>query len=208
MARISTPSQNNLKDNPPDMLPKDINNFDNGEPEPDTPGTENAPETPGLEQALASEKKKSEEYLASWQRAQADFINFKRRNEQERLEFNKFANASLLLSLLPVLDDLERALTAIPSEFADQKWVEGVRLVYRKFQTSLEGQGVKPILALGMAFNPNFHEAVREDKGLEGTVLQEFQKGYTLNGKLLRPAKVVVGNGEEDDPEPEKVQDL
>jgi molecular chaperone GrpE len=176
------------------MMPKDIDNLNNGEPEPVIP------ETPELEKALAAEKKKAEEYLSSWQRAQADFINYKRRNEQERLEFSKFANASMLLGLLPVLDDLERALNSIPSEFAEQKWVEGVRLVERKFKSSLEIQGVKPILALGMAFDPNFHEAVRQDKGPDGMVLQEFQKGYTLNGKLLRPAKVVVGNGEEDGP--------
>ncbi len=182
------------------MMPKDIDNVNNGEPVPDLPETESAPETPDMEQALAAEKKKAEEYLASWQRAQADFINFKRRSEQERLEFNKFANASLLLGLLPVLDDLERALAAIPPEFAGHDWVDGVRLVERKFKSSLEGQGVKPILALGMAFDPNFHEAVREDKGPEGIVMQEFQKGYKLNDKLLRPAKVVVGNGEEASP--------
>jgi molecular chaperone GrpE len=181
----------------PDMIPKDINNFDNSEPIADTTETESARETSDLEQALAAEKKKAEEYLASWQRAQADFLNFKRRNEQERLEFNKFANTNLLLGLLPPVDDLERALAAIPPEFADQNWVAGVRLVERKFKSSLESLGVKPILALGMAFDPNFHEAVREDKGPEGMVIQEFQKGYTLNGKLLRPAKVVVGNGEE-----------
>lgn len=186
------------------MMPKDIDNLDNGEPVPDTPEEAVTPETPDLEQALASEKKKAEEYLASWQRAQADFINYKRRSEQERLEFNKFANASLLLGLLPVLDDLERALAAIPSEFSEHDWVEGVRLVERKFKSSLEAQGVKPVLALGMAFDPNFHEAIRQDKGPEGMVIQEFQKGYTLNDKLLRPARVVVGSGEEDVPELEK----
>jgi molecular chaperone GrpE len=173
------------------MIPKDIENLNNSEPVPDTPD---------LEKTLAAEKKKADEYLASWQRAQADFINYKRRNEQERLEFNKFANASLLLGLLPVLDDMERALAAIPLEFAGHDWVEGVRLVERKFKSSLEAQGIKPILALGMAFDPNFHEAVRQDKGPEGMVMQEFQRGYTLNGKLLRPARVVVGSGEEAEP--------
>jgi molecular chaperone GrpE len=186
------------------MIPRDIDNVNNGEPVPELPETESAPPTEELEQALAAEKKKAEEYLSSWQRAQADFINFKRRNEQERLEFNKFASASALLGLLPVLDDLERALAAIPPEFTDEKWVEGVRLVERKFKSSLELQGVKPILALGMAFDPNFHEAIRQDKGPEGMIIQEIQKGYTLNDKLLRPAKVVVGNGEEDKSESQK----
>jgi len=71
-----------------------------------------------------------------------------------------------------------------------------VRLVARKFQTILEGQGVKPIQALGQPFDPNFHEALRQGPGKEGVVIEEFQKGYMLNDKLLRPAKVVVGNGE------------
>lgn len=182
------------------MMLDNNENVNNVEPFPEKSGDENAPETLALEQSLAAEKKRAEDYLSSWQRAQADFINYKRRMEQDRLEFNKFASASALQAILPVLDDMERALAAIPPEYADRDWVEGVRLVERKFRAALEMQGVKPILALGMAFDPNFHEAVRQDKGPEGMVVQEFQKGYTLNGKLLRPAKVVVGNGKEDEP--------
>ncbi len=164
------------------------------------PGSVAAPEdTESLEKAFAAEKKKAEEYLASWQRTQADFINYKRRTEQERQDFNSYANANLVLSILPVLDDLERALDAIPEEFGGDDWVEGVRLVERKFKTILEGQGVKPILSLGMAFDPNFHEALRQDEGEEGMVIGELQKGYILNDKLLRPAKVVVGRGQEED---------
>ena len=159
---------------------------------------EAAGEAPAAEKEASAEKKKAEEYLASWQRAQADFINYKRRVEQERLEFNSFANASFARAVLPILDDMERAIDAIPEEFAKHEWVEGVKLVERKFRTTLEGQGVKPILALGMAFDPNLHEAIRQEKGKEGVILAELQKGYTLNGKLLRPAGVAVGNGEED----------
>jgi molecular chaperone GrpE len=154
--------------------------------------------TESPEPALAEEKKKAEEYLANWQRAQADFINYRRRSEQERQEFNSFANASLIRGLLPVLDDLERALNAIPEEFANDDWVEGVRMVERKFKTSLEGQGVKPIKALGETFDPNFHEALKHDKGKEGIVIEELQKGYMLHDKLLRPSRVSVGNGEEE----------
>ena len=156
-----------------------------------------------LEQALAEEKKKTEEYLASWQRAQADFINYKRRSEQERQEFNTYANANLILGLLPVVDDLERALDAVPARYKKHEWVEGVRLVAHKFKTILEGQGVKEIKAMGETFDPNFHEALRQDKGKEGIVIEEFQKGYMLHDKLLRPARVVVGNGstkEEEEP--------
>ena len=149
-----------------------------------------------LKQALAEEKKKVEDYLANWQRAQADFINYKRRTEQERQDFNRFANANLILSLLPVLDDLERALDSTPKT-AKHGWLEGIRLVERKFKSSLEAQGLTPMKALGEPFDPNFHEAVRQDKGKEGIVVEEFQKGYMLGDRVLRPAKVVVGNGEE-----------
>ncbi len=150
-----------------------------------------------LKQALAEEKKKNQEYLANWQRAQADLINYKRRSEQERLEFNRFANASLILSLLPVLDDLELALSSIPSKSVSNSWVEGIRLVERKFKSALEAHGVKPIKALGEPFDPNFHEAVRQEKGKEGAVVEVMQKGYLLGDRVLRPSKVVVGNGEE-----------
>jgi molecular chaperone GrpE len=168
---------------------------ENGQPEPEA--GETAEDTESLRKALEEAEQKAAEYMASWQRAQADFVNYKRRTEQERLEFNSFANASLVLSILPVLDDMERAIDAVPEEHNDDDWVEGVRLVERKFKTTLEGQGVKPILALGMDFDPNFHEAIRQDKGPEGTVIGELQKGYMLNDKLLRPTRVVVGNGED-----------
>ncbi len=154
-----------------------------------------------LKQALAEERKKAEDYLANWQRAQADFINYKRRTELERQDFNRFANANLILSLLPALDDLERALSSIPPKLAKHSWVDGIRLVERKFKSSLETQGLTPIKALGEPFDPNFHEALRQDKGKEGIIVEEFQKGYMLGDRVLRPAKVVVGNGEEEEKE-------
>jgi molecular chaperone GrpE len=156
-------------------------------------------DTAGPEQALAEAQQKAEEYLANWQRAQADFINYKRRIEQEREEFSKYACSQLMLSLLPILDDLDRALDAAPhSKSARHGWLEGIRLVDRKLRTTLEAQGLTPIKAVGEPFDPNFHEAVRQDKGKEGIVTQEFQKGYMMYDKLLRPSRVVVGNGEED----------
>jgi len=154
-----------------------------------------------LKQALAEERKKAEEYLASWQRAQADFINYKRRTEQERGEFNKYANATLLQSLLPVLNDLERALNSIPLKLTKLPWVDGVRLIANQLKTTLEAQGLTPIKALGEPFDPNFHEAVRQDKGKEGIVVEELRKGYMLYDKLLSPTVVVVGNGEEEERE-------
>ncbi|MDD4860288.1 MAG: nucleotide exchange factor GrpE [Dehalococcoidales bacterium] len=167
--------------------------------EPETmPGAEQAPELDieALQKALGEEKQKAEGYLANWQRAQADFTNYKRRIEQEREDFSKMANASMILNLLPVLDDFERALHAIPAEQAGKDWAEGIKLVDRKFHATLEALGVKSIKAQGEPFDPNFHEAVKQDKGKEGIIINEVQKGYLLNGKLLRPSAVIVGNGE------------
>jgi len=154
-------------------------------------------EIDSLKQALDEEKKRAEDYLANWQRAQADFINYKRRTEQERGELNKFANATLIFNLLPILDDLERAFTSIPFKMAKHDWTDGIRLIERNLRAVLEAQGLAPIQALGEPFDPNFHEAIRQDKGKEGIVMEEFQKGYILGDRVLRPAKVVVGNGEE-----------
>jgi molecular chaperone GrpE len=77
-------------------------------------------------------------------------------------------------------------------------WVEGIKLVERKLWANLEAQGLSPIKALGEPFDPNLHEAVRQDKGKEGIVIEEVQKGYKLNDRVIRPTMVVVGNGEEE----------
>jgi len=149
-----------------------------------------------LKQVLVEEKQKAESYLANWQRAQADLINYKRRSEQEKEEISKFANSALMLNLLLVLDDLERALTSIPSNLAEVSWVDGIRLIERKLRASLEVSGLSPIKAVGEPFDPHLHEAIRQDKGKEGIVIEEVQKGYKFHDRVLRPSRVVVGNGE------------
>jgi len=151
-----------------------------------------------LKQALAEEKKKAEANLANWQRAQADFINYKRRSEQEKEEIGKFANTMLMLNLLPILDDLERAFTSTPPQMAKLTWVDGIRLIERKLRASLEAQGLSQIKALGEPFDPKFHEAAMHGKGKEGIVIEELQKGYMLHDRVIRPTMVVVGNGEEE----------
>jgi len=150
-----------------------------------------------LKKALAEEKAKAEGYLANWQRAQADFINYKRRSEQEKEEVSKFANSLLMLSLLPILDDLERAFASVPPRLAKLSWVDGVRLIERKLQAGLEAQGLSQIKALGEPFDPALHEAAMHGKGKEGIIIEELQKGYKLHDRVIRPAMVVVGNGEE-----------
>jgi molecular chaperone GrpE len=149
-----------------------------------------------LKLALAEEKGKAENYLANWQRAQADLINYKRRIEQEKEETIKFANSVLILSILPVLDDLERALNSALPEQAEPGWLEGVRLIERKMKASLEAEGLSQIEALGKKFDPHLHEAVRQDKGEEGVIIEEVQKGYKFHDRVIRASRVVVGNGE------------
>jgi|SRR3989304_710437 len=152
-----------------------------------------------LKQALTEEKEKAEKNLANWQRAQADFSNYKRRTDQEKEELGKFANSGLILNLLPFLDDLELALGSVPPELADVSWVDGVKLIERKFLVALEKQGLSVIKAVGEHFDPRLHEAIKEDKGKEGVITQEVQRGYKLYDKVLRPSRVVVGNGEEEE---------
>jgi len=151
-----------------------------------------------LKQALAEEKAKAEANLAGWQRAQADYTNYKRRAEQEKEEISQFANSILILNLLPVLDDWERALASIPEDQAELGWVEGVRLIERKLRGTLEALGLSPIEAVGQPFDPNLHEAAMQGKGEEGVVVGELRKGYKFRDRVIRPAKVVVGNGEKE----------
>ena len=133
-----------------------------------------------LEDQLAREKERAESYYASWQRAAADYQNFKRRVDQERSEYTQIANASLLINLLPIVDDLERALENVDAHLAGLTWLDGVRMIHRKFQALLD-------------FDPNVHEAVMYAEGEAGKVLNVAQKGYLLGGRVLRPAMVVVG---------------
>lgn len=154
---------------------------------------EEAEDLESLKKALEEAKEKAEKYLANWQRAEADFINYKRRSEQERAEMAGSANANLIADLLPVLDDLERALENASDDFDGPTWVEGVRLIYRKLKAVLEDRGLLEIEAEGKEFDPNLHEAVMCVEGEEGKVCEEIQKGYKLGDRLLRPSRVKVG---------------
>ena len=150
-----------------------------------------------LREALQEEKAKAERYLANWQRAEADLANYKKRAEQERSETVKFANAMLIFNLLPVLDDFERAFNSLPARLAELTWINGIRLIHHKLQAMLEAQGLSQIKAIGESFDPAVHEAVAQGQGQEGKIIEEVQKGYKLNERVIRPSLVVVGKGEE-----------
>jgi len=144
---------------------------------------------------LDAAKEENEQQLRGWQRTQADFSNFKRRMEQEKEELTKYAEAGLVLDLLPVVDDLDRALEGLPEDLRHLSWVQGILLIERKLRVALEAHGVQPIQALGMGFDPTIHEAVMRDgePGEATTVTAEFQTGYTMGDRVIRPTLVKVG---------------
>jgi molecular chaperone GrpE len=150
-----------------------------------------------LKEALEEAKSKAETYLANWQRTEATLINYKKQMEKEREEFIKFANKSLISSLLPILDDFELALKSLPEKLAGASWVEGISLIYHKLKSVLAAQGLVEIDAQGEDFNPSIHEAVTMVEGEEGKVVDEIRKGYQLHQRLLRPALVAVGKSTE-----------
>jgi len=149
----------------------------------------------GLRARLAEEQEKAQSHYASWQRAAADYQNFKRRVDAERSEVGRLANAALVINLLPLLDDLERALRTVDSKLAGLTWIDGIWLIYRKFQQILENAGVREIEADGQPFDPRVHEAISEAPGEEGKVVSVVQKGYLLGDRVVRPAMVIVGTG-------------
>jgi molecular chaperone GrpE len=158
-------------------------------------GIEQAQDIETLQQALAEEKEKAEKHLANWQRCQADFVNYKQRAEQEKGGIIEFANSTLICNLLPIMDDLERALNSVPADLEESNWTEGIRLIYNKFKTTLEAQGLTEIEARGEPFDPRLHEAVMQQDGKEGMVIEELQKGYKFKEKVIRPSLVTVGRG-------------
>lgn len=154
-------------------------------------------------QAQGQNRDMAAEYLDALQRERAAFINYKRRTEQERVETVQYASANLLKKLLPIMDDFDRALAAIPEqERKNNKWVAGVELIARKLHNLMEQEGVEPIEAQGEPFDPNLHEAVAFEDNAEGgnenhvdTVSEVFSKGYKLRDRVLRPAMVKVTRG-------------
>ena len=151
-----------------------------------------------LRARLAEEQEKAQSFYQSWQRAAADFQNFKRRVDEERSEVGRLANAALVINLLPLLDDLERALRTVDTKLAGLTWIDGIWLIYRKFQALLENAGVKEIQADGQPFDPKVHEAISEAPGEEGKVVSVVQKGYLLGDRVVRPAMVIVGTGNQE----------
>src|SRR3989475_8720737 len=168
--------------------------------------TSASPPRQSVEEQLSKAKEEAQKFRDNWHRAEADFQNYKRRTEQEREELRRFGNVSIIINLLPVLDDFERAFASLDSHLAGLSWFDGMLLIYRKLRQLLENAGVRPIETEGQAFDPRFHEAVAHVEGEEGKVISEVQRGYKLHDRVLRPAMVVVGKGKPQEPEAESQQ--
>lgn len=148
-----------------------------------------------LKKKLAECQKKRDEYLAGWQRARADFLNYKKEEIERIGEILKYGGEELILKLLPILDNFYLVEKKLAEELKNDENVKGILQIKAQILDFLKNQGVEEIEAIGKKFDPNFHEATETigRKGIEpGIVLEETQKGYTIHGRILRPAKVKV----------------
>lgn len=127
-------------------------------------------------------------------RIQADFENYKRRSQEDKAEFSKYANTDLILQILPVLDNFRLAVHHLPKDLEDHPWVAGVRHIEAQLEQILCSEGVARIETVGETFDPRLHEAIEEvvSEKPPGEITEEVQRGYRLQDRVIRPAKVKV----------------
>ena len=162
----------------------------------ETAGTAVAAESPS---SLEELQRQRDDYYDRLLRKAAEFDNFRRRTERERQALAEAAAADLIQELLPLVDDLERALKADPGTEGAEAYRRGVELIHRQLSELLRKRGVRPIEAVGATFDPHVHQAVAHEPSTEhrdGEVIEEFRRGYTLGERLLRPSMVKVAKAE------------
>ena len=137
----------------------------------------------------------SQEYLEGWQRARAEFANYKKRVDRDLKDSHQNATGDVIKSLLPVIDDFDRAMANVPQELQENAWVSGIEMIQRKLNKILEDFGVDVLDPVGEEFDPTMHEAVGQDTSSDlesGYVTATMQKGYKMGDRVLRPALVRV----------------
>jgi molecular chaperone GrpE len=157
-----------------------------------------APSVAELQEQLAQAQAQAAEYLDQARRTSADLSNARKRMQRELDDYRAAAAHRLLEKLLPVVDDVDRAFTAVPADQAEADWVNGFRMIQRKLHGLLDSEGVTPIAAEGLPFDPAVHFAVTHEEAdgfADGQVIAELARGYRLNDKVLRPAMVRVAKG-------------
>jgi molecular chaperone GrpE len=158
--------------------------------------TEEQPHGSSLEEL----QRERDRYYDLLLRKSAEFDNYRKRTERERLNLAEAAASDLIQELLPLVDDMERALKADPGSEGVEAYRRGVELIHRQLMEALRKRGVRPIEALGADFDPYYHQAVAHEPAAgrrEGEILEEFRKGYMLGDRLLRPSMVKVAKGEQ-----------
>ena len=164
----------------------------------DTPEAElELPEGVNLLQMLIEAQKEAKSNEDGWQRARAEFANYKKRNERERRELFQRAALDTLKSLLPIIDDFDRAFNSMPEDIGDDPWIGGVSMIQRKFTTLLKQYEVEAIDPTGGPFDPNLHQAIGAEESDEvesGHVIETLQKGYRAGDHVLRLALVKVAS--------------
>lgn len=160
----------------------------------DTPGA-HPPQPNQAESELQKLRHQADEYLKGWQRAKADYSNFKKQAEREKEEMIQFANAALLLQLLPIYDHFKRALEHVPDNARQTEWAKGVGHIRSQFQNFFKTLGIEEIPTVNQLFDPVRHEAITRERRpgvTPDTVVEELATGFTFRGKVLIPAKVKV----------------
>ena len=136
-------------------------------------------------------------------RALADYLNYRRRSEQHWTERARATLADAVSRYLPLLDDLDRAVANVDGDISGHQWVDGIRLVHQKFHETIAGSGLETIATAGLAFDPRVHEAIAFAPGPQGQIIEAVRAGYAIQDHVVRPAQVVVGDG---NPPPEAEQ--
>ncbi|MHC1605458.1 MAG: nucleotide exchange factor GrpE [Candidatus Methanofastidiosia archaeon] len=148
-----------------------------------------------LKKDITEKEAMIEDYLNTMKRIQADFENFKKRIERENNEFKAYAKQDLILKLLDIKDNFERALSTLDNQKIPEEYAEGLKMIHRQFAKALEEDGIREIECLGKEFDPYYHEVLMADNDSDGDieiVCEEFQKGYILKDKVIRHSKVKV----------------
>jgi len=158
-----------------------------------------------LQKDLKEAEAKCQEYLNGWKRERADFLNHKKGEAERISRLAKYANEEIILNILPILDNICLAESHVPEELENNTWIEGFMQIKKQLSGFLKKEGIEEIKALYEKFNPNYMEVIEEvpardalqnDEGWEkeesGIVVEEVRRGYTLRGKVIRPAKVKI----------------
>ena len=178
-------------------LNNDINDMEDMNTDENVAGTTHLNDSAGLEDEVEKLKQDVQDQKDKYLRLFAEFDNFRKRSARENLEIRQTAGKEVITSLLDVLDDCERAEKQLQSAENIDQIKEGVQLVFNKLRTTLQAKGLKPMQSINTDFDVEKHEAITEvpvqDEKLKGKVIDEVQKGYYLNDKIIRFAKVVVG---------------